>query len=86
LVDRFAQAHAVVTDTKDDSGRYASECDATTWGSYTRPFADGVVLYSGHAGLGANAASRCEPIKTPGRIDYPNLIVAPAYARATPRE
>jgi hypothetical protein len=85
-VDRLTQAHQVVSDNKDDSGRYASECDATTWVSHTRPFADGLILYNGHAGLGGNAASRCEPIKTPGRIEYPNLTVAPVDAPATPQE
>jgi hypothetical protein len=62
----------VVTDNKDDSGRYLLESEGIGWNfnSHTRPFSDGLIAYNGHAGLGANAVV-C--LIEPTRIEFPNI-------------
>ena len=65
-------AAGVVTDNKDDTGGYLMESEGIGWdfNSHTRPFADGLIVYNGHAGLGGNATA---PIRTPSQIEFPNL-------------
>ena len=62
---------AIVTNNKDDSGRYLMESEGIGFDlkSDARPFADGLIAYNGHAGLGGNAvAFQIEPTQ----IEFPN--------------
>ena len=72
LVDHAAhRSAAIVTDNKDDTGHYVMESEGTGFDlkSDARPFAEGLIAYNGHAGLGGHAvALRIEPT----RIEFPN--------------
>ena len=73
LVEHSAHASAaIVTDNKDDSGRHLMESEGIGFDfkSDTRPLADGLIAYNGHAGLGGQAvAFRVEP----AQIEIPNI-------------
>jgi len=76
----------IVTDNNADTGGHHAklnildptvtpnlmESEGINWDfiSHTRPFADALIMYNGHAGLGGNAIV---PVRVPGRIEYPNL-------------
>lgn len=53
-------AGQAVTDNKDHAGHTLMESEGIGWycNSHTRPSADGLIAYNGHAGLGGNVFAR----------------------------
>jgi hypothetical protein len=72
LVEHSAHpSAAIVTNNKDDSGRYLMESEGIGFDlkSDTRPLAEGLIAYNGHAGLGGHAV----PFQIePAQIEFPN--------------
>ena len=77
----------VVTNNKDDDGRYRAqlnaggpvlgsklmEPDGIGWDfaqHHSGPFADGLIAYNGHAGLGGNAVAGQ---REPTQVEFPNI-------------